>query len=100
MNQIAPDRLCLLGTFELVHRGVHVTLGQARLEELIALLAIGPGGVLKRPQIAYHFWPDSGEQQARTNTRNLLHKLKHAWPDLSDAITIDGDAVTWKTGRA
>jgi DNA-binding SARP family transcriptional activator len=73
-----------------------VTLGQSRLEELIALLAIQPGGVLKRAQIAYQFWPDSGEQQARTNTRNLLHKLRHAWPDLGDAITIDGDAVTWR----
>ena len=81
MNQLQPANLRLLGAFELVHHGVQVTLGQPRLEELIALLAIRPGIALKRAQIAYHFWPDSGEQQARTNTRNLLHKLKHAWPN-------------------
>ena len=92
----APDRLRLLGTFELTLDGIPVALGQPRLEELVALLALRPGTPLKRAEIAYHFWPDSSEQQARTNVRNLLHKLKKSWPNLEATVAIGHGDVTWR----
>ena len=92
----APNRLRLLGTVELTLDGAPVALGQSRLEELVALLALRPGTPLKRAEIAYHFWPDSSEQQARTNVRNLLHKLKKGWPGLEATLAIGHGDVTWR----
>lgn len=91
----APDSLQLLGAFHLIHRGAPVTLGQTRLEELVALLASRPCVPVTRIQIAHHFWADSSEKQARTNTRNLLYKLKKAWPGAEEAIVIDRSQVIW-----
>ena len=39
----APNRLRLMGTFQLIFDGASVALGQPRLEELVALLALRPG---------------------------------------------------------
>lgn len=93
----APDRLRLFGRFQLFMDDEPVDLGQARLEELVALLASHRGETLSRAQLAYLFWPDSSEKQARTNTRHLLYKLKQVWPDLDTAIAIERDAVAWRT---
>ncbi len=88
--------LQLLGSFQLVHHGEPVALGQSRLAELVTLLALSPGTPVTRIQIAHKIWPESSEGQARTNTRNLLYKLKQAWPAVAEAIAIDADAVTWR----
>ena len=86
----------LFGQFQLIDRGDEVVLGQPRLEELIALLAIHPGEPIQRAQIAYQIWPDSGEHQARVNLRNLLHKLKQAWPGMVEAIDVTRTHVAWR----
>ncbi|NJN84968.1 MAG: hypothetical protein HC802_23560, partial [Caldilineaceae bacterium] len=88
--------LQLLGTFCLLYHATPIPLSQPRLEELIALLAIHAGAPLDRGQVAAHFWPDSTEGQARTNTRNLLYKLKEAWPDVEQVIAIERNRITWR----
>ncbi len=95
MSNPPLNRLCLLGMFQLVYHGKQVTLGQPRLQELVALLAVRPGIPCPRTQIAYHFWPESSEQQARTNARNLLYKLKQAWPGMDKVVTLGRTHVTW-----
>ncbi len=95
-----PSCLQLFGTFQLLHHAEVVNLGQARLEELVAFLALYPGQPFTRSQIAYLLWPDSNERQARTNVRNLLYKLKQAWPDLGHAITLDRRLVVWRPDAA
>ncbi len=77
--------------------GKPVLFGQPRLEEFAAFLAIHPGEVFSRSQIAYRFWPDSAEKQARTNTRQLLYKLKQAWNGIERVVCIDRNSVTWRT---
>ena len=91
-----PNTLRLFGTFQLVRHGEQIMLGQPRLEEIVAWLAVRPGVAVARGQIAYQLWPDSSERQARTNTRNLLYKLKNAWPDLDDVIAITRTDVCWR----
>ena len=93
---VPPDTLHLLGTFQLIRQGKEVTLGQPRLEELIALLAVHHGEPIPRVQIAYSLWPESGESQARVNLRNLLHKLKRAWSGMGDAIAVTRSHVAWR----
>lgn len=93
---MSSGSLRLLGTFQLIHHGQPIILGQPRLEELLALLALRPGTPVARVQIAYHFWPDSSERQARTNSRNLLYKLKQVWPQVDEVIAIGRTDVTWR----
>ncbi|HRW09104.1 MAG TPA: BTAD domain-containing putative transcriptional regulator [Caldilineaceae bacterium] len=97
---MSSDSLCLLGTFQLIHHGQPLILGQPRLEELLALLALRPGVPVARTQLAYHFWPDSSERQARTNARNLLFKLKQLWPQVDEVIEIGRTEVTWRGDAA
>jgi DNA-binding SARP family transcriptional activator len=92
--------LRLLGAFQILHHGAEVSLGRARLEELVAWLAIHPGTPRTRTQIAYIFWPDSSEKQARTNVRNLIFRLKKRWPDVNDAIAIDRTGLVWRQDAA
>ena len=94
------NTLRLLGTFQLVHHGEQLSPGQSRLEQLIAMLAVQPGVPLTRSEIAYHFWPDSTDVQSRTNVRNLLYKLRTAWPGWNEAVSIDRSAVTWRRDAA
>ncbi len=97
---MSPNTLRLFGTFQLVCHGEQIMLGQPRLEEIVAWLAVRPGVAVARAQIAYQLWPDSSEKQAHTNTRNLLYKLKSAWPDLDDAIAITRNDVCWRADAA
>ncbi len=91
------DSLRLLGGFELVIDNETISLGQPRIEEFVAFLAVHQGETYSRSQIAYRFWPDSSEKQARTNTRQLLFKLKQAWNELERVLSIDRSSVTWRT---
>ncbi len=95
-RSLPHNSLQLLGAFRLIQHREPVVLGQLRLEELIALLAIQPGTPITRARIGYAFWPDSSDKQARTNVRSLLHKLKKAWPDATTAIAVERTAITWR----
>ena len=65
----------LLGAFDL-RQGSEVIQGldQPRLRELLAYLLLHRASPVSRQQLAYLFWPDSTEEQARTNLRlSLIH---------------------------
>ncbi len=94
------NTLRLLGAFQLVHHGEQLSPGQSRLEQLIAMLAVRPGEPLTRSEIAYHFWSDSTDVQSRTNVRNLLYKLRTAWPGWNEAVSMERSAVTWRRDGA
>ena len=91
------DALRLLGAFQLHLHGQEVVLGQPRLEELVALLALHAGEPVPRSRIAYSLWPESNESQARANVRGVLHKLKQAWPAMEDAIAVDRTHFVWRS---
>ncbi len=89
-------RLTLLGSFQLIQNDTPIHLDQSRLMELVARLALQPGQPLSRQRMAYDFWPDSSEKQARTNVRNLLYKLKRAWPTYADVIKSNRRDLVWR----
>ncbi len=62
----------------------------------MARLALQPGQPLSRQRLAYDFWPDSNETQARTNVRNLLYKLKQAWPTYANVIKSNRRDLVWR----
>lgn len=88
--------LRLLGAFQLLARDQIVDLGSPRSEELVALLAVNAGEALARSRIASLLWPESGESQARNNTRTLLHRLRQSWPAMDEAIDVDSTRLIWR----
>jgi DNA-binding SARP family transcriptional activator/tetratricopeptide (TPR) repeat protein len=68
--------LRLLGPFEARTDGVPVALPSVRAQSLLACLALGRGEPQRRERVAYLLWPDSADQQARTNLRHVLHTLR------------------------
>jgi DNA-binding SARP family transcriptional activator len=78
----------LFGEFALTVNGVDRTTSIPRRSRLLlALLALDPDEVHSRQRIAFRFWPDSSEDQARTNLRNALHHLRRAGSEV-DAIVV------------
>ena len=48
-----------------------------------------------RAHLAFVFWPDSTEAQARGNLRTLLHRLRHALPGDATFLGVDAQTVQW-----
>jgi DNA-binding SARP family transcriptional activator len=91
----------LLGTFRLLDGEAPVKgFDQARLQELLAYLLLHRERPVPRQQLAFLFWPDSTEEQARTNLRNLWHRLRRALPGADRFLTTDELTVQWRDACA
>ncbi|HVL91805.1 MAG TPA: hypothetical protein VM264_00505, partial [Acidimicrobiales bacterium] len=49
-----------------------------------------------REALAFLLWPDSSEDQARTNLRNLLHTLRRAVPEIGACLRVTNRTVQWR----
>jgi len=88
----------LLGGFRLTHAGRDVKAIQSeRLALLLSHLLLNSETPSSRKQLAFLFWPDSAEEQARTNLRNLLHLLRRAFPEIDSFLEADSQSIRWKT---
>jgi predicted ATPase/DNA-binding SARP family transcriptional activator len=98
-----PDpvlRLQLLGGFNLVYNEVPITgFNSARLQSLLAYLILHANIAQIRSHLAFLLWPDTTEQQARNNLRQLLHHFRQALPDSDRFLMADTLTVCWKTGE-
>jgi DNA-binding SARP family transcriptional activator len=89
--------ICLLGSFQVANGQEPVTgLERARLQELLAYLLLHQGQPIPRQQLAFLFWPDSTEEQARTNLRNLWYLLRRALPAADRCLVAKEMAVQWR----
>lgn len=87
----------LLGNFHLIYHGVPVTtIHQARLQSLLAYLALHAQTPLSRRHLAFLFWPDSSEEQARTNLRRQLYELRVALPSAEEYLAIRSQWIQWR----
>lgn len=84
--------------------GLHVTVAgadapgfhQPRLQALLAYLLIHRHAPRLRQELAFLFWPDSGEAQARTNLRKLLHMLRGRLPTPDAYLHLTAETVQWR----
>ena len=91
----------LLGSFRLISGGRPVeTLAQARLQHLLAYLLLHPSRAISRQQLAFAFWPDTSDDRARGNLRNLLHRLRDALPAGARWLEFNRHAVCWQPDAA
>lgn len=96
MNNTLEIRL--FGDFALRQNGRFITdLDSVRLQALLAHLLLHRGVPQLRQHLAFTFWPDSDERQARTNLRNLLHRLRQAWPQAHHYLAIETKSLTWRS---
>ena len=86
----------LLGQFDLRSGDRPIALNQPRLQALLAYLLLHRQSPQSRQHLAFLFWPDTGEEQALTDLRNLLHKLRHALPAGDRFIRADAQTVQWQ----
>lgn len=91
----------LLNSFQVVYDSVPLpaTL-PARMQALLAYLALQRAAPPSRRQLAFLFWPDASESQAHTNLRQLLHHLRRAWPAVREYLQIDAKVLQWQPGVA
>lgn len=87
----------LLGQFNLLVDGQPITsLAAERPQTLLAYLLLHRHAPLSRQYLAFLLWPDSGESQARSNLRNLLHALRQALPDADQFLQIEPMTLGWR----
>lgn len=87
----------LLGGFSVRYGGREAqALHSERLALLLSYLALHAEAALTRRQVAYLFWPETGEEQARTNLRNLFHYFKKALPEADALLELDGQTIRWR----
>jgi DNA-binding SARP family transcriptional activator len=87
----------LLGNFSLISGDRPVTgINTPRLQSLFAYLALHRDIPQLRQHLAFLFWPDSREAQARNNLRQLLHVLRSAVPSLDAYLLASNSAIWWR----
>lgn len=87
----------LLGGFDFIYGAKPVSgLNTPRLQSLISFLLLHRQSSVSRQQLAYLFWPDSTDAQARTNLRHLLHSLRKSLPDSDQFIKADQHTLLWQ----
>jgi DNA-binding SARP family transcriptional activator len=91
----------LLGDGEVLVGGVVPTaMTSARLRSLLALLVLARDRPVGRKRLAFSFWPESSEGQARTNLRQALHHLRRALGDSDVLLRVDNHTVQWIGGAS
>ncbi len=89
--------LHLLDGFLLVINDVPVTtVDWPRMQSLLAFLVLHSGTPQSRTHLAFLLWPDSTEEQAHTNLRHLVYRLRHAIPDASSYLHIHKQTLHWQ----
>lgn len=90
-------RVRLLGDFRL-RRGdeLAAVVSSPRLQSLLAYLVLHRDTPQLRQHLAFLFWPDSSEAQARNNLRQLVHELRRILPAVDRLLSTDAHAIGWR----
>ncbi|MEZ4657624.1 MAG: BTAD domain-containing putative transcriptional regulator [Caldilineaceae bacterium] len=87
----------LLGEFRIQHGDRPLAeFNSPRLQSLLSYLVLRSGVAQTRQHLAFLFWPDSSDSQARTNLRNALHQLRNILPGIDLCLQIDASSVMWR----
>jgi DNA-binding SARP family transcriptional activator/predicted ATPase len=88
--------LRLLGDFSLLYNDQQVTsLNTTRLQSLLTYLVLHRDVPQQRQHLAFLFWPNTTEAQARNNLRQLLHQLRQAFPAVEHFLSADTHTLHW-----
>jgi len=86
----------LLGDFSMIYADRQVTgINSMRLQSLLAYLVLHRDVPQQSQHLAFLFWPDTTEAQARNNLRQLLHQLRQAFHDVEHFLSADTNVLYW-----
>ncbi|MFP5319045.1 MAG: ATP-binding protein [Acidimicrobiia bacterium] len=89
----------LFGTLDIRVGDLAVTpLTSKRGRSLLGYLLLHRATAPTRETLAFLLWPDSSEDQARTNLRNLLHTLRRTVPGIEGCLSVTNRTVQWRPG--
>lgn len=87
----------LFGEFCLTYNDVPLTaFNTPKLQLLLAYLVLHREAPQSRQTVAYLFWPESNDSQARTNLRNAIHLLRNSLPEAEHFLRIDNQTIQWR----
>ncbi|HTF65720.1 MAG TPA: BTAD domain-containing putative transcriptional regulator, partial [Edaphobacter sp.] len=94
---MTPIRIELLGKLRFTF-GQHLitSVNTNRMRSLLAFLLLHSDAAQSREHLAFLLWPESGDAQARTNLRQLLHNLRRALPVECSLLVTDNQTVRWR----
>jgi DNA-binding SARP family transcriptional activator len=94
---VTPIRIELLGKLRFTF-GQHLitSVNTNRMRSLLAFLLLHSDASQSREHLAFLLWPESGDAQARTNLRQLLHNLRRALPVECSLLVTDNQTVRWR----
>ncbi len=91
----------LFGDFSLIYGDEPVAgINTPRLHSLFAYLVLHRDAPQLRQHLAFLFWPDTSEAQARNNLRQILHQLRYALPDADRFLHADARTLGWRHDAA
>ncbi len=94
-------RIRLLGQFGAALDGRPLPkLTGGRLQSLLAYLVLHADAPLSRSQVAFLFWPDATESNARNNLRQFLHQLREALEDAQGSVRTTASSIQWAPSDA
>ncbi len=87
----------LLGNFSMSYGEKRVvSVNTARLQSLLAYLILHAETPQLRQHVAFLFWPESTDAQARNNLRQALYALRQALPDHNTFLHADTNTLYWR----
>lgn len=88
----------LFGDFCLTDRQqANVKITSERSQALLAYLVLHHGTPQPRQRLAFYFWAESTESQARANLRKELHYLRRSLPLIDSFLLTDGKTLQWQS---
>lgn len=89
-------KIKLFGGFQITDGGKQVAnFNSSRLQEFLTFILLNRHTPQSRQRIAFLFWPDSSEGQARTNLRQLLHNLRSTLPRPDYYLVLEEGTIGW-----
>jgi DNA-binding SARP family transcriptional activator/predicted ATPase len=93
---VSQLNISLLGGFNISWGDKPITgVKTLRLQALLAYLLLHRAAPISRQQLAFQFWPETSESQARTNLRHLIHSLRSALPESETFLVGDAQVIGW-----
>ena len=90
-------RIHLLGDFRVIWDDELLSgFYHPRQQAFLAFLLLHRQAPQARRHLAFTFYPDSSEEQAHTNLRNLLFKVRKALPESERFLAITPQTVQWR----
>lgn len=96
MGQRNPGSIiCVLGQVSITLNGSVVPITSRRVSAVIAMVALSGHRKVSREKLCLILWPDAAAEQARTNLRQVLRRLKSLLNnDEEQLFNIGRDAIT------